>query len=252
MQTQLVNVLPLLAAPFIGSFLAALAYRLPRDLPFAGGRSRCDHCAATLGGVELVPIAGWLWCKGKCRHCGGAIAVDYVLLEMSALTLALWAWTVVDGWLLWATCGFGWVLLLSAAIDWRHMYLPDGLTLPLLLAGLVLTAWRDVDLLWAHGLGAVAGFAVFALTAWLYRKLREREGLGLGDAKLLAAVGAWVGWTGLPSTVLFAALAGIVAALARQRFSRSSTGREQPIPFGPFLGLGGWLVWLYGPLEISF
>jgi leader peptidase (prepilin peptidase)/N-methyltransferase len=250
MNPDLINALPLVAAPLVGSFLAAVAYRLPRGLGFVAGRSRCDGCGTVLGGLELVPIVGWLWRRGRCGHCGGAIAVDNLVLELAALVLAVWAWTVLDGWLLWAGCGFAWCLALAAAIDARHQVLPDGLTLPLLLAGLAVAAALDSTMLADHALGAVAGYGAFALIAWLYRRIRGQEGLGLGDAKLLAAIGAWVGWPGLPSTVLYGALAAIVASIAFRKAGLVQAA--QPIPFGPFLAIGGWLVWLYGPLEITF
>lgn len=243
-----------IAAPFVGSFLAMLAHRLPRGLGFVGGRSRCDHCAAQLGLAELIPIASWLWRRGRCRHCGSAIAVDNLMLEVAALVLALWAGWVMDGWLIWATCGLGWCLLACAAIDIRHMVLPDGLTLPLLLAGLAVAGTLTPENLTGHALGAIAGFIVFAGIGWAFRRLSGRDGLGLGDAKLVAALGAWVGWAGLASVVLFAAIAAIAVTLALRRLASGGAGGGggEPIAFGPYLALAGWLVWLYGPLEITF
>lgn len=96
-----VDYLPLLAAPFIGSFLAALAYRMPRNMGFVFGRSRCDDCGATLKPVDLMPILSWLWHRGRCGYCGQAIAVDNLLLELSALAVAIWASVILDGWLFW-------------------------------------------------------------------------------------------------------------------------------------------------------
>jgi leader peptidase (prepilin peptidase)/N-methyltransferase len=240
-----------IAAPFVGSFLAALAYRLPRGLGFVGGRSRCDGCGARLGIAELIPIVSWLWARGRCRHCGGAIAIDNLALEIAALGLAAWAGWVMEGWLIWATCGLGWCLLACAAIDFRHLLLPDGLTLPLLVAGLGVAGALAPGNLAGHALGAIAGFSVFAAIAWVYRRARGRDGLGLGDAKLVAALGAWVGWPGLPSVVLFAAVSAITATLAVRKF-KAGGDSAQPIAFGPYLALSGWLVWLYGPLEITF
>lgn len=149
-----------------------------------------------------------------------------------------------------ANCLLGWTLLALAWIDWRSMRLPDALTLPLLLAGLLAT-WLDrPGDLPAHLLGALAGFAAFALVGWLYRRLRGQEGLGLGDAKLLAAGGAWLGWEGLASVVLLgcatAALSLLPRHLAGHRLSRHSA-----LAFGPWLALGIWLVWLLGPLTLA-
>ena len=246
-----IDYLPIIAAPFLGSFMAALAYRLPRGTTILIGRSHCEACQSTLAVTELMPIVSWLWQRGRCRHCGQAIAIDNLVLELLALGLAIWASMVTDGWLFWATCGFGWCLAVCGAIDVRHMLLPDVLTVPLLIAGLAVAAAIAPANLPAHLIGALAGFAVFIAIGWFFRRLTGREGLGMGDAKLLAAAGAWLGWPGLPSVVLFAAASGILATVITRNFKFAKDGGA-PIAFGPHLGLGAWLVWLYGPLEITF
>lgn len=151
---------------------------------------------------------------------------------------------------LWLGAGLGWVLLALAAWDLRCGLLPDRLTLPLLLAGLAATALFAPARLEAHLLGAAAGFLSLAALRALYRLLRGREGLGLGDAKLLAAGGAWLGWEGLASVVLLgcatAALSLLPRHLAGHRLSRHSA-----LAFGPWLALGIWLVWLLGPLTLA-
>ncbi|HEX3973132.1 MAG TPA: A24 family peptidase [Stellaceae bacterium] len=241
---------PVLASPFIGSFLGVLVTRLPADRPFVGGRSVCDHCGHTLGPLDLVPIVSWLALRGRCRHCGANITALPLGMEIGALLVALWAASVSTGLALWAGCILGWLLLTLAAIDRRDGILPDILTLPLILAGLAATyflaPWQVLD----SAIGAVVGFAIFALIRWLYRRLRGREGIGLGDAKLLAASGAWVTWNGLPSVVLIAAVAGLIMALVVARRGQPLT-LNQRIPFGPALCLGTWLVWLYGPITGS-
>ena len=132
-------------------------------------------------------------------------------------------------------------LLTAAAIDARRLILPDFLTLPLIPLGLAM-AWLEPPDLATRAIGALSGFLTFAGIGWLYRRWRGRDGLGLGDAKLLAAAGAWVGWQGLPSVVLIAAIGGLAwALLTRQR-------ADQKMPFGPFLAAGFWLVWWLGPL----
>ncbi len=238
---------PVLAAPFIGSFLGVLVTRLPEGRPVAGGRSACDHCGHKLGPLDLVPIASWLALRGRCRHCGAKITALPLVIELGALLVALWAASVSDGLALWAGCILGWALLTLAAIDFREGILPDVLTLPLIAAGLVATYFLAPGQMLDNAIGAVAGFAFFAAVRFLYRRLRGREGLGLGDAKLLAASGAWVTWNGLPSVVLIGAAAGLVLVLVTARRGEQLT-LNQRIAFGPALCLGTWLVWLYGPI----
>ncbi|HWE72685.1 MAG TPA: A24 family peptidase [Stellaceae bacterium] len=238
---------PVLASPFIGSFLGVLVTRLPADRPVAVGRSACDQCGHALGPLDLVPLVSWLALRGRCRHCGANITALPLIIEIGALLVAVWAASVSIGLALWAGCVLGWVLLTLGAIDIRDGILPDVLTLPLVVLGLVatsfLTPWQMLD----SAVGAVVGFTIFALIRWLYRRLRGREGMGLGDAKLLAATGAWVTWDGLPSVVLIAAVTGLVLALIMARRGAPLT-LNQRIPFGPALCLGTWLVWLYGPI----
>jgi leader peptidase (prepilin peptidase)/N-methyltransferase len=241
---------PVLASPFIGSFLGVLVTRLPDDRPIVSGRSVCDRCGHTLGPLDLVPIVSWLALRGRCRHCGANITALPLAMEVGALLLALWVASISTGLALWAGCVLGWVLLTLAAIDLRDGILPDVLTVPLIALGLVATyflaPWQMLDSV----IGAVVGFAIFALIRFLYRKLRGREGMGLGDAKLLAAAGAWVTWNGLPSVVLIAAVAGLGMALVVARRGKQLT-LDQRIAFGPALCLGTWLVWLYGPITGS-
>ncbi len=238
---------PVLASPFIGSFLGVLVARLPEGRPVVGGRSGCDHCGHPLGPLDLVPIVSWLALRGHCRHCGAKIGALPLVIELGAVLVALWVASVSDGLALWAGCVLGWVLLALAAIDFRDGILPDILTLPLIALGLAATyflaPWQMLD----SAIGAAAGFAIFASVRWLYRRLRGREGLGLGDAKLLAASGAWVTWTGLPSVVLIAAAAGLGLALVMHLRGERLTF-SQRLAFGPALCLGTWLVWLYGPI----
>ena len=157
--------------------------------------------------------------------------------------------TATTGWLLWASCGLGWVLLALAAIDQREQLLPDVLTLPLIPAGLAVAYVDDPAHLFDHAVGAIAGYAVFVLIELVYARVRGRAGLGRGDAKLLAAAGAWVAWIGLPHVVLIAALTALIAAAAA-RLTGHSVGATTRLAFGPWLALGTWLVWLYGPISL--
>lgn len=239
---------PVLAAPFIGSFMGVLVTRLPSSEPVVWGRSACDSCGHRLGALDLVPIASWLALRGRCRYCDAAIAWLYPAIELGAIGIALWAASVADGWLLWATCALGWTLLALALVDWRDSILPDALTLPLLVLGLGMTYLSDPSRLPDSAIGAAAGFLFFVAIGWLYRRLRGREGMGLGDAKLLAAAGAWVAWDGLPSVVLVATALGLAAALVMALRGRRITG-DLSLAFGPALCAGLWIVWLYGPFE---
>jgi leader peptidase (prepilin peptidase) / N-methyltransferase len=167
-----------------------------------------------------------------------------------ALAIAAWAAFSTDGWLLGATCGFGWALLVLAAIDIAYFRLPNVLTLPLALVGLVVTYGIDPDQLAGHVFGAAIGFVVFAAIREGYLMMRGTEGLGLGDAKLMAAFGAWLGWQALPSVVLIGSLGGIAVTLLQMLWGQPAQ-LDRRLPFGAYLSIGAWLVWLYGPIGVS-
>jgi leader peptidase (prepilin peptidase) / N-methyltransferase len=242
----LATVTVLLAAPFVGSFLGVVTDRLPAGLPVVRGRSRCDACGATLGAKDLVPVVSWLWQRGRCAYCRAELSPFYPAIELAALAVALSAAWVLSGWLLLVSLALGWTLLTLAAIDQRHFLLPDALTLPLIPAGLAVAFAIDPALVVPHLLGALAGFAAFAAIGVVYRRLRGREGLGLGDAKLLAAAGAWLGWQALPGLVVIAALCALALALARA-LTGDRVSATTRIAFGSYLALAFWLVWLLGP-----
>jgi leader peptidase (prepilin peptidase)/N-methyltransferase len=239
----------LVAAPCIGSFLGTLVLRLPAGEPVLLDRSACPSCGTRLRLPEMVPLVGWVLLRGRCRYCRATIPLFYPAMELAALGVAAWAATQAAGAALIASCLLGWALLALAVIDRRTFLLPDAITLPLIAMGLGVAAWFDPEALPAHALGAAAGWLGFAGIAALYRRLRGRDGLGLGDAKLLAAGGAWLGWSGLPGTVLIASLLGLAEALARRMRRRAPLTADEPIAFGAWLAAGIWLIWLYGPLR---
>jgi leader peptidase (prepilin peptidase)/N-methyltransferase len=241
----------LIAAPCFGSFLANLAVRLPQGRSVLVGRSACPHCQAALTPIDLVPILSWVWLGGRCRVCGGRISVYYPAVELAALGIAVWALFAADGDALLTIISFalGCWLLPLAIIDARSFWLPDSLTLTLIPAGLLACWLLDPDSLPAHIIGAAAGFVLFFAVSWAYRRFRGREGLGGGDAKLLAGLGAWDGWTGLPDIILLAALGGLLFAAAQALVARRLPDAAQRLAFGPFLCLAGWLVWLYAGLN---
>lgn len=240
------TLLLLLVAPFVGSFLAVLVDRLPRGEPVAWDRSRCRACGRTLGAAEMVPLLSWAVQRGRCRGCGAAIPWALPALEAAALAVAGWAAAVVPAELAWPSAALGWTLLALAAIDAATGWLPDGLTWPLAAAGLTVNAWLEGGVPLDALAGAGAGWGLFAAVIIGYRRLRGRDGMGWGDAALLAAGGAWSGWAGLPGILVLAALAGIAGALALGRRRGDSM-----IPFGPALALGIWVTWLYGPLLLE-
>jgi leader peptidase (prepilin peptidase) / N-methyltransferase len=237
-------------APFIGSFLGVLIRRWPAGRAVVLGRSCCDHCGAVLGPRDLVPLLSWLWSRGRCRHCRAPIGEFYPLVELAAFTVAVWAGTLDAGAALWLDCLLGWGLLTLAWIDAEHLLLPDILTLPLILIGLGASWYLSWPPLMDAAAGAAVGYGVFQLLAVAYRRLRGRDGLGAGDAKLLAVAGAWLGWQALGDVVLGAALAGILwyfVTRSPARLDEAAPAGPVELPFGPALAIAIWLVRLYGP-----
>ncbi len=237
----------LMSAPFVGSFLDLVADRWPQGKPFAFGRSHCEHCGHVLEWNDLIPIVSWSVARGKCRYCNTRISFRHPAVELAALGTAVWSLAVFSGSLLWISTLFGWTLLTLALIDLRWLWLPNALTLPLGLAGLaaswVPTPPDALDRL----IGAAAAYAVLAAIAWIYRRYRGREGLGQGDPRLFGAIGAWVGWQGLGTVLMYAGICGLLLVLIRTRGTRAVRLTTR-LPFGSCLCVGAWLVWLYGPL----
>ncbi|TWB71820.1 leader peptidase (prepilin peptidase)/N-methyltransferase [Nitrospirillum amazonense] len=236
----------LIAAPFVGSFLGVVVTRLPEGRSVVWGRSACDRCGHTLGPASLVPVLSYLWSRGRCRHCAAPIDAFHPAIELAAVLppLCLAFLMPLDSLTLCAGAGLGWVLLALAWIDLRHMILPDVLTLPLAAAG-ILVAWvQDGRLPIDRLAAAAAAYAGLVLLEVLYRRFRGRDGIGRGDAKLLAAGGAWVGPAALPQVLLTAALAGLLA-MAALRLAGRRVDAATPIPFGPCLALGIWAAWLF-------
>jgi len=245
--TQMVFLL--ITAPFVGSFLGVIATRLPEGRPIVIGRSACPQCGHLLNPRDLVPLVSWMMSRGRCRYCDARIDILCPAAETAALVIAVWCIVVLPGPLVWVGAVFGWTLLTLAVIDQRHLLLPDRLTLPLAAGGLLYASLLGTGEVVGQLAGALLGFLSFRLLSSGYRLVRGREGLGAGDGKLFGAIGAWVGWQGLPTALLYAAVSGLMWSLAWGRSGRPLR-LQTPLPFGPHLCIAGWLVWLYGPLDL--
>lgn len=240
----------LLTAPFIGSFLGVLILRLPERRSVIATPSACEHCSVPLAPRDLVPLLSWLVQRGRCRYCRQQLGWFYPVIEIAAVAVAVIAVTVATtSGQAWLDCLLGWWLLTLGLVDLRSWLLPDPLTLPLIVLGLAAAAAFEPEQIADRAAAAALGYFSFSAIAWLYRWLRRREGLGQGDAKLLAATGAWLGTAALPQVILLAAplglLAGASLSLAGYRLRSHSA-----IPFGPFLALACWIIWLFGPLPL--
>lgn len=234
----------------IGSFLGLVSLRLPAGEGIVLGRSRCDGCGRTLSPWRLIPLVSYGLARGRCRDCDARIPVRYPLLEAGCALIGVWAslsQTSLAAAIL--TALLGWQLLLIAVVDGEHFWLPDQLTLPLLATGGLAAALVGQTGLLDSVIGAGVGFAGLWLIGRTYRSLRGRDGIGGGDPYLLAAGGAWVGWLGLPSVLVWAATAGLSLVLARVLLRHPVSGGDR-LPFGVFLALGVWMTWLLGPLGL--
>ncbi len=236
-------ILLLALSPLVGSFLALLHDRLPRGEPVMLSRSRCRACGGRLGVKDLMPIVSYLFSRRRCYYCGAPIPGDVFWIEAAAIGLAAAAVNLVDGPLqVTETCVLLWLLLPLATIDMRHFLLPDALTLALLVSGLAFAfAGERLE---EASVGALAGAGSFAAIRLAYRAIRNREGLGLGDVKLMAGLGAWLGPLLLPSLVVLAACGGIAATLLWGIWHECRLSGDLAAPFGAFLCIAAMVLWL--------
>ncbi|MDK3023523.1 A24 family peptidase [Cupriavidus taiwanensis] len=252
----------------VGSFLNVVIHRVPRmmerdeanyiaelrgdPLPYPGRynlmvpRSACPHCGHAIAPWENVPVLSYLLLRGRCSACKAPISVRYPLVELACAVLsALVAWRFGPGAQALAALVLVWGLLALTMIDADTQLLPDQITLPLLWIGLLLNVTGLFVALPDAVIGAAAGYLVLWLAYWLFRLLRGKEGMGFGDFKLMAALGAWFGWQALPALVLLSSVAGVVFGLVNIALRRQQ--RDTPFPFGPFIALAGVVVLLFGP-----
>ena len=227
----------------VGSFLATVLIRWPEGRGVIAGRSRCDRCDAPLGAADLVPVLSYAALGGRCRRCGAAIDRRHLIVELAAAMVGLVALIAHPLPLALVTLGLGLWLLLVALLDVEHEWLPDLLTLPLVPLGLA-AAWAGFGPpLPDRLLGAALGWAVLFLMAFAYRRLRGREGLGGGDPKLLAGLGAWLGALQLPFVLLGAGLLGL-AAVMLMRLRGEEIGAASRLPLGALMAVAAWPIWL--------
>jgi leader peptidase (prepilin peptidase)/N-methyltransferase len=214
--------------------------------------SHCPSCKAPLRIVDNLPVLSYLVLRGKCAHCGTRISARYPVVEAAtALLSALVAWHFGFGWAGGLALVFTWVLIALTFIDADTTLLPDSLTLPLLWLGLLVNVNGIFAPLQDAVIGAAAGYLILWSIYWLFKLVTGKEGMGYGDFKLLAALGAWMGWKMLLPIVLISSVVGAVVGVVLMILARR--GRDIPIPFGPYLAAAGFITLLVGqPLAARF
>jgi leader peptidase (prepilin peptidase) / N-methyltransferase len=211
-------------------------------------RSRCPHCGHQITALENIPVLSWLWLRGKCSACKAPIPIRYPLIEALSAVLALaaiWQYGLTLAGV--GAVGLCFALIALAFIDLDTQLLPDDITLPLLWAGLLLNLFGAFVPLQDAVVGAMVGYLLLWSIYWLFKLLTGKEGMGYGDFKLLAALGAWFGWQAIPAIILLASVVGAVVGISLMVFARH--GRDIPIPFGPYLaGAGALTLFFSQPL----
>ena len=252
----------------VGSFLNVVIYRLPKMMEHAWKiqarevlglpgdppaprfdlilpHSSCPHCGHRIRPWQNLPVISYLLLGGRCSNCKAPISRRYPLVELACgLVSGFVAWHFGFSWQAAAMLVLSWGLLAMSLIDADHQLLPDSLVLPLLWLGLIVNAFGLFTTLDAALWGAVAGYLLLWSVFWLFKLVTGKEGMGYGDFKLLAMLGAWGGWQILPLTILMSSLVGAVLGLILMRVRKVEAGT--PIPFGPYLAIAGWIALLWG------
>jgi leader peptidase (prepilin peptidase)/N-methyltransferase len=251
----------------IGSFLNVVIYRLPKmmeqewhhnclelqgkEIPhttkftLAKPRSVCPHCAHKISAYENIPVISYLFLKGRCSACKAPISPRYPLVELlTAGLVGLVSWKFGYSYTMLFAAIFTFALIALTFIDFDTQLLPDDITLPLLWLGLLFNVNYGFTDLKSAVIGAMAGYLVLWSVFWLFKLVRGKEGMGYGDFKLLAAIGAWFGWQLLPAVILLASTLGAVIGIALIVLTKRN--KDTPMPFGPFLAIGGIAALFYG------
>jgi len=258
----------------VGSFLNVVVHRLPKMMErdwraqcaelrgekvpeenpprynLAVPRSACPACGHRIGALENIPIESWLALRGACSACRKPISIRYPLIEALGGLLAAYAiWRFGASWKGASACVMLWMLLALTFIDFDTQLLPDSMTLPLLWSGIVVNVFGLFVPLEDAVIGAIAGYLVLWVVYWLFRLIRGKEGMGYGDFKLLAALGAWLGWQMLPLIVLLSSVVGACIGLTLMVFK----GRDHNVPlaFGPYLAVAGGIALFFGPTLVK-
>ncbi len=254
----------------VGSFLNVVVARLPKMMerqwrreccsllelqsPAAGDdeftlvrpRSRCPKCGHAIAAWENIPVLSFLILRGRCSACRSRISLRYPLLEaLTGVLSVMVAWRFGFSMQVLPALLFTWVLIALSAIDLDTQLLPDNITLPLLWAGLICNMFGVYTNVYSALIGAAAGYLILWCVYWLFKIITGKEGMGYGDFKLLAALGAWAGYQMLPLIIIIASLIGAVVGIGL--ILLKGHGRNQPIPFGPYLAGAGWIALLWGP-----
>jgi leader peptidase (prepilin peptidase)/N-methyltransferase len=251
----------------VGSFLNVVIHRLPqmmerdwqaqcRDylgeaaedqspLSLVRPASHCPHCGHKIRFYENIPVLSYLWLRGRCSACQHAISIRYPMIELlTAVTSAVIAWHFGFGWQAAAGLLLTWALIALSMIDTDHQLLPDSITLPFLWLGLILSLFPVFADMRSSLIGAIAGYLSLWTVYQVFKLLTGKEGMGFGDFKLLALLGAWMGWQALPMIILLSSAVG--AVLGGAMIAIQGRDRAQPIPFGPYLAIAGWVALLWG------
>ncbi|GLQ47120.1 type 4 prepilin-like proteins leader peptide-processing enzyme [Dyella lipolytica] len=207
--------------------------------------SHCPHCKHPLAAYDNIPLFSWLWLKGRCRYCQAPISIQYPLVELlTAILSAIVVWKLGPTWVALAGLFFTWSLVALSGIDLRTQLLPDQITLPLLWAGLLLSLGHLFVEPKSAILGAAIGYLSLWSVYWLFKLLTGKEGMGFGDFKLLAALGAWMGPVALLPVILLSSFIG--ALIGGAMIALRKHAREVPMPFGPFIAMAGWVWFIAG------
>tara|TARA_R110001606_G_scaffold399310_1_gene584804 strand:+ start:135118 stop:135939 length:822 start_codon:yes stop_codon:yes gene_type:complete len=251
----------------VGSFLNVVIYRLPimmesdwkaqcdelnnqtseitTAFTLSVPRSRCPHCNHAITAIENVPVISYLFLGGKCKQCKIAISKRYPLIEaLTGLLSGIVAWHFGFDWACLGALLLTWSLITLTFIDIDHQLLPDSITLPLLWLGIVFNLFTVYTDLPSSVIGAIAGYMSLWLVFHGFKLVTGKEGMGYGDFKLLAALGAWFGWLILPSIILLSSLVGAIVGVSLIIFRQHQ--RNIPIPFGPYLAAAGWIALVWG------